>query len=466
MVMKLDPVPFQALVKARCGLPFEGNDEQKLLQALTERIGVLGIHPDEYYPCLCSDAAEFQTLVNLLTINETYFFREPEQIHLLVDRIVPRLLALRPASAPIRILSAGCSSGEEPYSLVMALTEKYGASTPRLFRFFGCDIDSTVLAKARKGHYTDFSFRGVSAEIRQRHFSDEQREHVLHDDIRSQVSFHELNLLADPPPATPEDFDIVFFRNVSIYFDTATRKRIQQNLARLMRPDGILVIGTAETLANNFGILPLVEESGLFYFAKGHPPLPSAAPVVSVAPVAPAAAPPPILRLSTPDDWKPTPTPPTPPAPPADAVPAEDRRLLRAHDLLNRRDFSACAALAQAVLAEDEWSVDALLLLGLADKWRGNAGQAIRWFRQAVYARHECWPAHYYLAGLYRDEGENELARRAYRVVLQLLANTTVDTGIRHIPLDLPVGEIRFLCSHRLENMPGPAAAPATMGQG
>ncbi len=131
---------------------------------------------------------------------------------------------------------------------------------------------------------------------------------------------------------------------------------------------------------------------------------------------------------------------------------------LKAHVLINRKDFAAAEVLARGVLAVDAWSVDALLLLGLAAKWRLQPEAAIRWFKQAVYARHECWPAHYYLGDLYRSLGDNELARRAYRVVIKLLCANEPDTGIKYVPFGLPTGEIRFLCEHQLAKLPATGA--------
>lgn len=488
---------FKALIKDRCGLLCEGNAEEVLIRAITERRAALQLTPTAYHARLMSDAAEFQELVNLLTINETYFFREPEQIRLLVDCLVPRLLAAHNGLAPVRILSAGCSSGEEPYSLVMALMDKYGESVSRLFRFVGGDIDSTVLHKARQACYTDFSFRGVSAEIRSRYFHKDGWGNTLKSSVRSQVRFHELNLLA--PNLNPElrDFDIIFFRNVSIYFDTPTRKIIQANLAQLMKPDGFLVIGIAETLANDLGVLPLMEENGLFYFVKGQPPLPdnsrpNTTPAFTYS--SPESRPLPILEL--PAFFAPPPPPPPTPTPtPTHSAPADFKRahqltldkrydealiqlnavlvaapqhqeacLLKAHVLINRKDFAGAQELAQHVLTANAWSIDAHILLGLAAKWRGQSDVAIGWFKRAVYANHECWPAHYYLAELYRQCGELDLARRAYRGVVQLLLQGgQLHTGLQTVPLALPATEVRFLCEHQLAKLP---AGKVWTGQG
>jgi chemotaxis protein methyltransferase CheR len=498
--------PFKTLIKEHCGLTCEDHGEDKLAHALSQRIAALAIKPIDYFGRLRGDDDELQSLVNLLTVNETYFFREPEQIELLVKHLAPRLLAAHGGTMPIRILSAGCSSGEEPYSLVMALMERYGESVTCLFSFFGGDLDSAVLDRARTARYTDFSFRGVPDAMRQRYFEQEQRSHVLKEEVRKQVSFHELNLLATPFPPALRDFDIIFFRNVSIYFDTPTRKIIQHNLASLLKDDGILVIGTAETLANDLGVLALVEEGGLYYFVKGNPPLASGAAVKPIVPLdrtSPAGA-----RLLANEQsqfnlnglsrtathfplWqRDEPSAVVPFAfnefvAPKAAKPSLDNarqlthdkhygealleldavlsaepdnteaQLLKAHVLINRKAFAAAEALAQRVLSVNTWSIDALLLLGLAAKWQQRNADAVRHFKQAAYSRHECWPAHYYLAELYRDAGETELARRAYRAVMQLLSGKEPDTGIQYVPFGLPTAEIRFLCEHQLAKMSG-----------
>lgn len=487
-----DLAAYKSLIKARCGLSFEGSDESKLTAALAARVGALAIAPEEYYPRLHAGEGEFQQLVNLLTINETYFFREPAQIQCLVARLAPRFLA--EGSVPIRILCAGCSSGEEPYSLVMALMEKYGESVERLFTVVGGDIDSSVLDKARQGQYGEFSFRGMSAEVRQRYFKTDRQGSALKEEVRRQVSFHELNVLTGEGFAALGEFDIIFFRNVSIYFDAPTRRIIQQNLHARMKPNAVLVVGTTETLANDLGVLTLVEEEGLFYFTKGRSPMPALS--CSFVPVSPEPAWPPSVNLPPPlvppGDWF---LPSTevsstvvcrsesvPAAaagvralargrqatwegaldqalPELDAVLAlgegpgqTEARLLKAYVLINRKDFAAAEPLLQAVLAVDEWSVDAMLLAGLAAKWQGRQEEALRWFKQAVYNHRDCWPAHYGLAELYRQGTDWEAARRAYRKVMQLLTEAA-DSGLRYVPPGLPVGEVRFLCEHQLARL-------------
>lgn len=490
----------KALVRERCGLILEGSSADKLRDALQERIAATGCAGIEDYRLrLHVSTAEFQELVNRLTINETYFFREPQQLRLMADKLVPRLLARRGERLPLRILSAGCSSGEEPYSIVIELRERYGDGAARLFQVAGGDIDTGVLARAREGVYSEFSFRGVPADVRSRYFDKEPGGYRIGKSVRDLVGFHELNLFANVFPPALREFDIVFLRNVSIYFDAAARRTIQQNLSSLMKDDGILVIGTAETLANDLGVLPMVEEDGLFYFAKDGartlewlspsptPPLPALAWPLPAVPDPLAAARPAALPPESPWQGASLPVPTMPVAPRVRIEDARalvaDRRydeaapllesilaaspadkaalLLKAHVLVNRKEFAAAEAAARRVLDAEPWCVDACLLAGLAAKWREQAEEAIRWFKQAAYARQECWPAHYYLGDLYRLRGEHEAARRAYRVALQALAREGANTGIEVVPFGLPANEIRFLCEHHLARL---GAAPALAG--
>ncbi len=492
--MNIDLEPFKKLIKQRCGLILEGLAEEKLSTVLAQRLIVTKFgNSAEYYFHLQSSDDEFQDLVNLLTINETYFFREVEQLHLLTERLVPRLLMQRKDSQPLRILSAGCSSGEEPFSLVMALREKYGDEVSSLFSFAGGDIDTQALAKARSGRYNEFSFRGVATAIKDRYFDHDGWDYHLKDEIRNRVEFQEMNLFAEEFPAALHDCDIIFFRNVSIYFDTQTRRIIQQNLASLLNENGCLVIGTAETIANDLGVLSLIEEDGLFYFSKGQliVPVPATAPVFDFSRYVPSkmAAPEqcdrpelPFVRCSPPvasslpiaEVVVPV-VAPFDPCCNIDEVQQYCREkrykeamamivilleqnpgdasslLLKAHIQLNSKEFELADASARQALETDPWSIDAFVLLGLAAKWRDLVKEAVRWFKQAVYARHECWLARYYLADLYRVGGESDKARREYRGVLQLLSQATVpDHGIKVLPLGIVHSELRFLCEHQL----------------
>jgi chemotaxis protein methyltransferase CheR len=128
-------------------------------------------------------------------------------------------------------------------------------------------------------------------------------------------------------------------------------------------------------------------------------------------------------------------------------------RLLQAYIHLNRRNFELAMDGCSDVLAADAWSVDALFVMGLAEKWREQLAASIAWFKKAAYLHQQCWPAHFYLAGLYSAQGDHAAAGRAHRVVLRLLAGAP-DPGIRVVPVGLRPAEVRFLCERRLNVVP------------
>ncbi|MEO5345560.1 MAG: hypothetical protein H7834_04160 [Magnetococcus sp. YQC-9] len=504
--MMLDPEPFKTLIRNLCGLTFDANNEGNLLRALEERIRTHGINPGEYLLRLRANAREFQELVNRLTINETFFFREPEQLRLVVEKIVPRTLQLRQGMGPVRILSAGCSSGEEPYSLVMALMERYGSGLGALFSFHGCDIDSMVLAKARRGCYSEFSFRGVDDSWKHHYFHRDKGHYCLKESVKRAVTFHAFNLLSDPIIPEFREIDILLFRNVSIYFDLPTRQRVLERVASMLSDHGILIVAASETLANDLGGLRLVQEDGLFHFTKADMAAAGSAKEISRRPasddrvvmpdphftvglaqgvpqvggegVLPPSC---TFTLSNGSARETIPTPCQEEATVADGgldqarLLLSDKRydealarldallvnhpnhvgatLLKAHLLIERREFDVAEQLSRLALSADPGSIDAIWLLGVVAKWRKRRDEAIDWFKQAVYREHLCWPAHYYLADLYRAGHETERARRAYRVVMHLLSTPRPESGLRHLPVELPVAEIRFLCAHQLEKL-------------
>lgn len=470
-----DLLPFQALVHRRSGLQLESMAESCLMLAVQKRMGATKTKQSSaYYAQLLGDDAEFNELLSLLTINETYFYREQKQLELLTELIIPALLA-KAGGQPLRILSAGCSTGEEPYSIAIALREKFGESASRLVSIVAGDIDQHALSRARQANYPEYSFRAMPQHLRERYFTRVQNQgYCLDGAIRSMVDFHSLNLLSNPLPEQLADFDVVFFRNVSIYFDAPSRSRILHALHGVMRETGYLILGTAETLANDLGIFQLREDGRGFYFVKGEAPLP---PKPLTKPVRPAGAALPAKKTRPPVAAKPH-RPPLPMAPEAStaeqlgdvrakilarrygaaleqlapllrAAPDQiDVQLLQGYALLQSRCFADAAVVARQLLERDHWSVDAMMLLGLAAKWQDDSAAAIDHFKSAAYTRPDCWPAHFYLGGLWH-QAQPAKARREYRTtLLQLAANPDPDGGLR-LPLDLPVADIRFLCEQR-----------------
>lgn len=466
---------FKELVGRRCGLTFAGRAEDSLTRAVAQRTAAHGLPgTSAYYALVLGDTAEFQTLVELLTINETYFFREAEQLALLTDRLLPRLLAGR--ERPVRILSAGCSTGEEPYSIAIALLERFGEAAASLFTILAGDIDQPALAHARAARYNAYSFRGVAEERKRRWFRPDGDHLVVDPRARALVSFQSLNLMSPLFPPGFDGLDVVFFRNVSIYFDADTRRMIQTNLMRRMAEPGYLVVASSETLANDFGLMRLEEDGGRFYFARGagSPPSPLAreyrpqAEQVTMAWSMPAAARPiPIPTLLPRGESGPAPLRPLTLDDARDllrgkrweeaatllarlsAETPDDSRpmLLDGWRRLQQRAPEAARRLAEQALALDPWSAEAEVLLGFVARQTNDREEALTRFKRAAYNRYDCWPIHYYLGELLRAGGDDPAARRAYRIALHQLTSRPDPDGGLLLPLDLPTAEVRLLCA-------------------
>ncbi|CAM4071447.1 protein-glutamate O-methyltransferase CheR [Vreelandella rituensis] len=472
--------PFKTLVKERCGLHLEGLAEDRLAKALTQ-LRTAHALPDlqATYHLLESRESVFAALISQLTVNETYFFREPEQLDLVADTLVPRLLEQCTGTRPLRLLSAGCSSGEEPYSLAMALHERYGERTRALFHIDGGDLDSQILAKARRAEYSGLAFRTLSAPRRQRYFTPLGSRYQLIPTIRDLVHFQELNLLSATLPEALGQYDVILFRNVSIYFSPETRRCIQARLKQWLKPEGILLCGTAETLGNDLGLFQLVEENGLFYFTQ----MPTGSPT-ALEP-RPASTDVPATSFPEPPELKgPALETPAPPNPVqtceeirehlqaehwehaeqaletrlAQHPDCRESRLIKAYLLFNRKAFEAANALLASLLEETPWSVDTLMLAGLVARWQQAPETAARHFRHAIYVAPECWPAHFYLADIYRMDAIGKdaavRAQRGYSAVQRLLAgNRQPATGLVTIPPPLPPGDACFLAQRHLATL-------------
>jgi chemotaxis protein methyltransferase CheR len=191
--------------------------------------------------------AEFDQIFDLVTTNETYFFREPAQLQAFIDEIIPDLLS-RKALKKIRIWSAGCSSGEEPYSLAMLLQEA-GWYEHAAFEIFASDINQQVLSKARKGQYRENAFRATTPALREKYFTrDTESTWRVKDEIRNRVSFGRLNLYDEARVSLLGHLDVVFCRNVIIYFDDSSKKVVVKNFYNRLVDGGYLLLGHSESL--------------------------------------------------------------------------------------------------------------------------------------------------------------------------------------------------------------------------
>lgn len=246
---------FQAFFRDYCGL-FFGDDSRFLLEKrLTRRIAELGVGSfSAYHYLLRKDSSgeeELATIIDMLTTNETYFFREFGQLRALVEEVLPELVeryrGRRPG--PLSIWSAGCSSGEEPYSIVM-LAREAGLEPGRDFRVYASDISRQMLHKARRGVYRQGSFRETDPLLRKRYFEEEEGQWRISDEVKRHVVFTRVNLVDRSRISILGTMDVILCRNVIIYFDLETKKQVIETFAEKLHPGGHLLLGHSESLIN------------------------------------------------------------------------------------------------------------------------------------------------------------------------------------------------------------------------
>jgi len=259
---------FQKLVYSETGI-WLGNSKTALLCGrLYRRLVTLGVPSlERYYECVSvpDGHQERARMIDAITTNETRFFREPRQFDFLVEQVFPRWQAdadrgLRPKR--VRIWSAGCSSGEEPYSLAMLLAKHLPADNGWDNRVLASDISNRVLEKARKGIYDSDRSSDIPKDLRRRFmlqgFNDRQGQMKVQIAIQQMVEFRRLNLSQEPYPVEGP-FDAILCRNVLIYFDAASKQKAVANLVRHLAAGGLLFVGHAESLTSLSAQLRSVE---------------------------------------------------------------------------------------------------------------------------------------------------------------------------------------------------------------
>ncbi len=235
----------------RTGLFFADSSKYLIQKRLSPRARELNFESfQKYFYFLQYDPrseAEYDQIFDLVTTNETYFFREPAQLTAFAEEIIPELLS-RKHFKKLRIWSAGCSSGEEPYSVAILL-EEGGWFKKASIEIFGSDLNQQVLAKARRGNYRENSFRATSPPLRAKYFTHLQDgSWQISDDIRNRVSFGRLNIYDEARVSLLGYLDIVFCRNVIIYFDDASKRVVINNFFHRLLDGGYLLLGHSESL--------------------------------------------------------------------------------------------------------------------------------------------------------------------------------------------------------------------------
>lgn len=241
------------IVYDRAGIHFQDAKKYVLESRLSRRLEELEFDDfDQYLMFLTAgpyQMDEFQEMFNRITINETSFFRNEPQLDVFEQRILPELLEKRRNTKCLRIWSAACSSGEEPYTLAMILHRSLGIRLGDWkIEILGTDISEKVLKTAQAGKYPHYAIKSTNPMVLQRYFKSENSEYVLDPEIKSMVHFEKLNLKDTYAARRFGTFDVIFCRNVMIYFDDPMKKSCVQMFHKQLADDGTLFIGHSESL--------------------------------------------------------------------------------------------------------------------------------------------------------------------------------------------------------------------------
>ncbi|MEO6005661.1 MAG: CheR family methyltransferase [Opitutus sp.] len=265
-----DPVPqlLRDLVHEHTGIHFENDRLDLMLEKLEPRAKAHGLdsYLDYYYILKYDDRAaeEWRRVMDAFSVQETYFYREPDQIRALVDHVVPAWF--KQSSRPLRIWSAACATGEEPYSIAIALNEAGWSNHP--IEIFASDASDAALAKARAGFYRERSFRTLPEALRHKYFETKPDGYELTKKVSERVQFHWANLVAlDEAPQIPP-VNVIFCRNVFIYFSIDTIKSVIASFAGRVPQGSPLFIGASESLLKLTDLFELKEIASAFVYER------------------------------------------------------------------------------------------------------------------------------------------------------------------------------------------------------
>jgi chemotaxis protein methyltransferase CheR len=462
LATRLDVERFRAAIVQHIGLQFDDGKLGFLGEVLQRRLDKLGRCSDTYLRGMERDGpnGEMNSLARELTVNETYFFRNIEQFRALAEVVLPERMRVDRIPRTLRLLSAGCASGEEAYTLAIVARETI-ADPSWDVSIRAVDLNPAVLEKAARGRYSTWALRETPAETQRRWFQPDGRDFALDESIRAAVRFEPRNLATDDAELwSPSTYDVIFCRNVLMYFSPDQMRAAIARMARALAPGGFLFLGHAETLRGISDRFHLRHTHGTFYYERkeGGEPARAWTPMpVGTSPPTPAS----IMSLGT--EWidairqaservaalVPTPgaadEPAAPEVRPWDAAPAldllrqerfadaldhvragpverdPDALLLEAALLSHSGQIAAADAACERLLLIDEFNAGAHYVLALCREQAGQADRASEHYRVAAYLDAEFAMPRLHLGLLARRAGDREAARRELGQALMLL---------------------------------------------
>jgi chemotaxis protein methyltransferase CheR len=363
---------------------------------------------------------QVEILASHLTVGETYFFREPRSFEILEERILSDLIRVRgDADRRLRIWSAGCCTGEEPYSIAMLLERLIPDTEEWNITILATDINPAFLRKAAEGVYGDWSFRGTPAWLRDRYFRRKKTGRFeIRPPLRKRVTFSYLNLADDAYPSLSNNtnaMDVIFCRNVLMYFTPAQAKKVADNLHRSLVDGGWLIVSPTETSSSLFSRFSAVGFPGAVLYRKAAGAEPR---LIATGHPAPAPFPlPEPLYLASPMALEEAPPEPVGPA----AAPGAAPSLEEARACANRGELAEAAACCEKAIAADKLNPACHYLLAAIQQELGQDDGAAQSLMRALYLDADFVLAHFALANLRLARGRRREAERHFDTALSLL---------------------------------------------
>jgi chemotaxis protein methyltransferase CheR len=429
------------------GLAFYADRDKLLGDVIGGRISDLGLRGCSSYAEFLADGkkgrSEMDTLIAQLTIGETSFFRDERVFAAIRDIILPDIVRRNQASRQLRIWSAGCASGAEPYSLAIMLTQAFADRIAGWnVGIYATDLNRSGLVQAAKGEFRAWALHATSEQMKRECFSKEGLLWTIHPRYKEWISFHYMNmadseLLTPFPPGT--SFDLILCRNVMIYFAPEVNSRLLGLFHRSLDDGGWLVVGASECSPQSFQAFRAVTAPGARLYQKTAPPggRKEGAPEVT-----------PKLYLPRPvAAVQPLPKPPQP-------VPADGADVQGLRQLVDRGDWQGAAEYARRLLSRDKLNPEVHFYRALVFESLGTVGGAERCFRRAIYLDRNFALAHYHLGLSLKRDGQMRAAARSFGNVLKVLAGRPDHAPVTSGP-GVTVPELRELAKIHLEKSGG-----------
>jgi chemotaxis protein methyltransferase CheR len=421
----------KAFVLNHTGLAYYADKDEDFATRIARRFAIVKAPSCKDYFFLLGPTArhpsEMDALVGELTIGETYFFRQNEHFELLRTTIFPDLLQRNIESRKLRIWSAGCATGAEPYSVAVLLYSEFAAEIGDWdVSILGTDINLDFLAQARTASFSDWILRDVPLHVRDRCFRRDGKRWILDAAFHRGVTFGYHNLADSSACASPDNqpFDLILCRNVMIYFSAEQNRAAAAHLFRQMVNGGWLLVGHAESSIELFRQFEAVHTPTVTAYRKPdagspvEPPAPAWTPwsdsdfESSLSPVREGA--PSVAREMN--------------AMPPSTASLDDLEEARIH--ADRGEWASAEAICRRLLETDPLNAPAHFILGLILTHTGTAQAAITELRRAVYADHKFALAYYYLGTLLQAAGLLSDARKAFRNSFELLQTFAAEESV------------------------------------